>query len=87
MISRCAGTKVLSTPFAMIALGDFIQTLAVPDVKLALQERLAPKIAPTVIHARLGSTTVGLLAPLAIPAGPWFRRTGRHVTAVRQAKF
>ena len=82
MISRCAGTKVLSTPFAMIALGDFIHTLAVPDVKLALQERLAPKIAPTVIHARLGSTTVGLLAPLAIPAGP-----GRHVTAVRQAKL
>ena len=34
---------MLSTPFAMIALGDFIQTLAVPDVKLALQERLAPQ--------------------------------------------
>ena len=78
---------MLPTPFAMIALGDFIQTLAVPDVKLALQERLAPKIAPTVIHARLGSTTNCLLERLAFPAGPWFRPTGHHVTAVRQAKL
>lgn len=81
------GTKVRLTPFAMIAPGDFIQTLAALDVKLALQAPLAPKIAPTVIHARLGSTTSGLLAPLAMTAGPWFRRTGLHVTAVPQAKL